>query len=193
MDGTTDITRTIALGPLTEKQRRDYTLVLKGHIAIASCRFPQGTRGAQIDVLARKPLWDYGMGYLHGTGHGIGHFLNVHEGPQNIRLEENPTPLIPGMVTSNEPGVYITGEYGIRTENLILTVPDRKTDFAQFYKFETLTLCPIDKKGIDVSLLTDDEINWLNEYHKTVFEKLSPELSDDEKDWLIQATEPISR
>lgn len=193
LDGTTDITRTIALGPLTERQKRDYTLVLKGHIAIATCRFPQGTRGAQIDVLARKPLWDYGMGYLHGTGHGIGHFLNVHEGPQNIRLEENPTPLTPGMVTSNEPGVYITGEYGIRTENLVLTTLDEKTDFAEFYKFETLTLCPIDKAGIDTSLLTDAEITWLNNYHQMVFEKLSPELSEEETEWLKQATAPISR
>lgn len=193
LDGTTDITRTIALGELTEQQKRDYTLVLKGHIAIATCRFPKGTRGSQIDILARKPLWDYGMGYLHGTGHGIGHFLNVHEGPQNIRLEENPTPLTPGMVTSNEPGVYITGEYGIRTENLVLTTVDKQTDFAEFYKFETLTLCPIDKKGININLLTDAEISWLNEYHQMVFDKLSPELSDEETIWLKQATAPISR
>ncbi len=193
LDGTTDITRTIALGALTERQKRDYTLVLKGHIAIATCHFPKGTRGSQIDVLARKPLWDYGMGYLHGTGHGIGHFLNVHEGPQNIRLEENPTPLTPGMVTSNEPGVYITDEYGIRTENLVLTTFDKQTDFAEFYKFETLTLCPIDKKGIDISLLTDAEISWLNEYHQMVFDKLSPKLSDEETIWLKQATAPISR
>lgn len=190
-DGTTDITRTVAMGPLSDRQKRDYTLVLKGHIAIATCRFPKGTRGAQIDVLARKPLWDHGLNYLHGTGHGIGHFLNVHEGPQNIRLEENPTPLTPGMVTSNEPGVYLTDEYGIRLENLILTVEDKETDFGPFYKFETLTLFPFDRKAIDPNLLTPDEREWLNHYHRTVREKLSPELDAKEKDWLKQATEKI--
>lgn len=190
-DGTTDITRTIALGDLTEQQKKDYTLVLKGHIAIATCRFPQGTRGAQIDVLARHFLWDNGLNYLHGTGHGIGHFLNVHEGPQNIRMEENPTPLIPGMVTSNEPGVYRANEYGIRIENLILTVDDRLTDFGRFYKFETLTLFPIDKKGINKNMLTPEEIEWLNKYHQQVYDRLSPLLDNEEKCWLRDATSSL--
>ena len=191
LDGTTDITRTIALGKLSAKQKRDFTLVLKGHIGIATCRFPQGTRGAQIDILARRFLWNEGQNYLHGTGHGIGHFLNVHEGPQNIRLEENPTPLTPGMVTSNEPGVYIAGEYGIRTENLTLVVEDRDTDFGKFYKFETLTLFPIDKNAIDKTLLTKEEIEWLDNYHQTVFEKLSPALDSEAKEWLKKATDKL--
>ncbi len=191
LDGTTDITRTVALGPLSDRQKRDFTLVLKGHIAIATSIFPQGTRGAQIDAFARHFLWNYGLNYLHGTGHGIGHFLNVHEGPQNIRLEENPTPLTPGMVTSNEPGVYIAGEYGIRTENLILTVHHSTTDFGDFNAFETLTFFPIDKKAIDITLLTADEKEWLNNYHKTVYEKLSPQLVGAEKEWLRKATEAL--
>lgn len=190
-DGTTDITRTLALGDLSDRQKRDYTLVLKGHIAIATCRFPAGTRGAQLDVLARKSLWEYGLNYLHGTGHGIGHFLNVHEGPQSIRLEENPTPLMPGMVTSNEPGVYLTDQYGIRLENLILTTMDQTTEFGDFYKFETLTLFPFDKRAIDTSLLSRVELNWLNDYHKQVYETLSPVLQDDEKAWLKEATTPL--
>ncbi|MCH5329053.1 MAG: aminopeptidase P family protein [Coprobacter sp.] len=188
LDGTTDITRTVALGALTDRQKRDFTLVLKGHIAIATAVFPAGTRGAQIDVLARHFLWNHGLNYLHGTGHGVGHFLNVHEGPQNIRLEENPTPLLPGMVTSNEPGVYIAGEYGIRTENLVLTVPHETTEFGVFHAFETLTLFPIDKKAIDTALLTAEETAWLNRYHQTVYEKLSPGLDEDEKEWLKNAT-----
>lgn len=191
LDGTTDITRTIALGELNAKQKRDFTLVLKGHIGIATCRFPQGTRGSQIDILARRFLWNEGLNYLHGTGHGIGHFLNVHEGPQNIRLEENPTPLTPGMVTSNEPGVYIAGEYGIRTENLTLVIEEQETEFGKFYKFETLTLFPIDKKAIDKSLLTETEIEWLNNYHQTVYEKLSPALDNEAKEWLKKATDKL--
>ncbi len=183
-DGTTDITRTISLGNLSPQQKKDFTLVLKGHIAIATCCFPQGTRGAQIDVLARKALWDNGLNYLHGTGHGIGHFLNVHEGPQNIRMEENPTQLVPGMVISNEPGVYRTGEYGIRSENLVLVKEYQETDFGKFYNFETLTYFPFDTKAIDKTLLTNDEINWLNTYHQLVYEKLSLYLSEEEKSWL---------
>ncbi|WP_455499036.1 aminopeptidase P family protein [Coprobacter sp.] len=191
LDGTTDITRTIALGELSTKQKRDFTLVLKGHIGIATCRFPQGTRGSQIDILARRFLWNEGLNYLHGTGHGIGHFLNVHEGPQNIRLEENLTPLTPGMVTSNEPGIYIAGEYGIRTENLTLVIEDQETEFGKFYKFETLTLFPIDKKAIDKSLLTEEEIEWLDNYHQTVYAKLSPALDKEAKEWLKKATEKL--
>ena len=190
-DGTTDITRTIALSELTPQQKKDFTLVLKGHIAIATCKFPQGTRGAQLDVLARKALWDNGLHYLHGTGHGIGCFLSVHEGPQNIRMEENPTKLLPGMILSNEPGVYRTGEYGIRCENLVLVVEAEETEFCKFYAFETLTLFPFDLNAIDKSLLTANEIEWINNYHKTVYTRLSSFLSDDEKDWLKEKTKPL--
>ncbi len=191
LDGTTDITRTIVLGPLTNQQKRDFTLVLKGHIGIATAIFPQGTRGDQLDILARRHLWNNMRNYLHGTGHGVGHFLNVHEGPQNIRLEQNNTPLVPGMVTSNEPGVYVAGEYGIRTENLTLVTEAGESDFGRFYKFETLTLCPIDTRAIDLTLLTDDEKNWLNTYHATVYDRLSPSLSDEIKTWLRNATAAI--
>ena len=154
LDGTTDITRTIALGNLTEEEKTDYTLILKGHIALATAVFPEGTRGAQLDVLARLPIWKQHMNYLHGTGHGVGHFLNVHEGPQSIRMNENPIPLQPGMVTSNEPGVYKAGSHGIRTENLLLTVPAGEGMFGNYLKFETITLCPICRKGIIKELLT---------------------------------------
>lgn len=181
LDGTTDITRTIALGPLTEEEKTDYTLILKGHIALAMAVFPEGTRGAQLDVLARMPIWKERMNYLHGTGHGVGHFLNVHEGPQSIRMNENPVALQPGMVTSNEPGVYKAGSHGIRTENLVLTVPAGEGMFGKYLKFETLTLCPICRKGIIKELLTAEEIGWLNDYHRTVYEKLSPDLNNDEK------------
>ena len=192
-DGTTDITRTIALGALTQQQKKDFTLVLKGHIAIATCKFPQGTRGAQIDVLARKALWDNGLNYLHGTGHGIGHFLSVHEGPQNIRMEENPTKLLPGMVVSNEPGVYRTGEYGIRCENLVLVVESEETEFGKFHVFETLTLFPFDLNAIDKSLLNPKETEWINSYHQTVYSRLSPFLSDDEKEWLKGKTKALTQ
>lgn len=192
IDGTTDITRTVALGELTDQQKRDFTLVLKGHIAIATSIFPQGTRGAQLDALARHFLWKDRVNYLHGTGHGVGHFLNVHEGPQNIRLEENPTPLMPGMLTSNEPGLYRAGQYGIRCENLVLTVEDSRSDeFGQFYRFETLTLFPFDKKAFDTSIMTEEEIEWLDNYHRMVYEKLSPSLDAEERAWLADATSPL--
>lgn len=187
LDGTTDITRTIALGSLTEEEKTDYTLILKGHIALAMAVFPEGTRGAQLDVLARMPIWKRHMNYLHGTGHGVGHFLNVHEGPQSIRMNENPIPLQVGMVTSNEPGVYKAGSHGIRTENLVLTVPAGEGMFGNYLRFETLTLCPICRKGIIKELLTAEEIEWLDEYHRTVYEKLSPDLDDEEKAWLKEA------
>ena len=190
-DGTTDITRTIALGEPTAQMKIDYTLVLKGHIAIATCRFPQGTRGAQIDVLARKALWDEGFNYLHGTGHGVGHFLNVHEGPQSIRMDENPTKLLPGMVISNEPGIYRTNEYGIRTENLVVVKEDIETPFGKFYAFETLTLFPFDKKSIDLALLTEKEIAWINDYHQTVYDRISPKLSPEEEAWMREKTSKI--
>ena len=191
LDGTTDITRTIALGNLSPRQKRDFTLVMKGHIALATCHFPQGTRGSQLDALARHFLWDDHLNYLHGTGHGVGHFLNVHEGPQNIRLEENPTPLMPGMITSNEPGLYRTGEYGIRCENLILTVPDYQNEFGMFYRFETLTLFPFDTEALDLSIMTEKEIEWLNNYHEMVYDRLSPMLNEEEQQWLHRKTTSI--
>lgn len=184
LDGTTDITRTVALGPLSDQQKQDFTLVLKGHIALAKAKFPVSTRGSQLDILARKALWDRGMNYGHGTGHGVGHFLSVHEGPQSIRMDENSTTLVPGMVLSNEPGLYRAGEYGIRTENLVTIVESESTEFGTFYQFETLTLCPIDVKAIDFSLLTNEEMTWLNNYHKMVYDRLSPRLSTEEKEWL---------
>ena len=191
LDGTTDITRTIALGELTEEEKTDYTLILKGHIALAMAKFPVGTRGAQLDVLARMPIWKYGMNFLHGTGHGVGHFLSVHEGPQSIRMNENPVVLQPGMVTSNEPGVYKAGSHGIRTENLTLVCKDKEGMFGDYLKFETITLCPICKKGIVKEMLTNEEIEWLNNYHQIVYEKLSPNLNEEEKVWLQEATASI--
>ena len=191
LDGTTDITRTIALGELTEEEKTDYTLILKGHIALAMAKFPVGTRGAQLDVLARMPIWKYGMNFLHGTGHGVGHFLSVHEGPQSIRMNENPVVLQPGMVTSNEPGVYKAGSHGIRTENLTLVCKDKEGMFGDYLKIETITLCPICKKGIVKEMLTNEEIEWLNNYHQIVYEKLSPNLNEEEKVWLQEATASI--
>ena len=191
LDGTTDITRTIALGELTEEEKTDYTLILKGHIALAMAKFPAGTRGAQLDVLARMPIWSHGMNFLHGTGHGVGHFLSVHEGPQSIRMNENPIVLQPGMVTSNEPGVYKAGSHGIRTENLTLVCKDKEGMFGEYFKFETITLCPICKKGIIKEMLTAEEVKWFNDYHRTVYEKLSPSLNEEEKQWLLEATKAI--
>ena len=190
LDGTTDITRTIPLGPTTEEQKKDYTLVLKGFIQLAMAEFPQGTCGTQLDVLARLSMWEEGINYGHGTGHGVGHFLNVHEGPHQIRMNNVPTPLQPGMTVTNEPGIYRAGKYGIRTENTMLTVPSRKTDFGEFYKFEQLTLCPINTETILWDMLSSKEIRWLNEYHETVYSKLSPLLSDEEKQWLRNTTNP---
>ena len=191
--GTTDITRTIALGAPTAEQRHDFTLVLKGHIALARAIFPQGTRGGQLDVLARQYLWREGKAYYHGTGHGVGFFINCHEGPQSIRLNDVPTPLEPGMVTSNEPGLYLEGQYGIRIENLIVTVPAMTTDFGAFYRFDTVTLFPIDTTLVDTSIMTDDEIKWLNDYHAQVCNALTPLLSADEAAWLKNKTQPISK
>ena len=191
MDGTTDITRTVTVGPLTDQMKEDYTNVLKGHIQIATAIYPQGTRGSQLDVLARKALWDNCLHYSHGTGHGIGHFLNVHEGPQNIRLEENPVALQPGMVTSNEPGLYRADEYGIRIENLIVTQEYKENEFGAFYNFETITLCPIDTTPIVKELLTDKEVEWFNNYHTMVFDTLSPHLNEEEKAWLKEKTKDI--
>ncbi len=193
LDGTTDITRTISLGVPTDMQRRDFTLVMKGHIALGSMIFPAGTRGAQLDALARQFLWQNGLSYLHGTGHGVGHFLNVHEGPQSIRLNENPTPLTPGMVTSNEPGVYREGLHGIRCENLVLTIPAFSTEFGDFLKFETLTLFPFDLSLFDTTIMSDAEIEWVNNYHTMVYDRLSPMLDDSEKAWLKAKTAPLPK
>jgi Xaa-Pro aminopeptidase len=191
LDGTTDITRTVALGKATSQQQIDFTLVLKGHIALATAIFPAGTRGSQLDILARKALWDLGLNYGHGTGHGVGHFLNVHEGPQSIRAEENPIVLQAGMFMSNEPGLYRTNEYGIRIENLVHVVPAQKTEFGQFLQFETVTLFPIDRELIDITLLNEDEEIWIDEYHAEVVRKLSPSLSDEKVIWLENKCRPI--
>lgn len=190
-DGTTDITRTVALGEPTREQKRDFTLVLKGHIALAKAIFPAGTRGSQLDILARKALWDMGLNYGHGTGHGVGHFLNVHEGPQNIRMDENPAVLQPGMIISNEPGMYRTGEYGIRTENLIHVVPAIKTEYGEFLEFETLTLFPIDRRLMEIMLINEEEGEWIDDYHRKVFESLAPHLNIEEQDWLKEKCKPI--
>lgn len=192
LDGTTDITRTIALGSVTEEQKKDYTLVLKGFIALSTAEFPQGTCGTQLDILARQYMWKDGINYGHGTGHGVGHFLNVHEGPHQIRMNHVPAPLLPGMTITNEPGIYKAGKYGIRTENTMLVVPSRETEFGVFYKFEPLTLCPIDQEAILPEMLTIEEKAWLNQYHKNVYEALSPMLSEAEKQWLKNATLPLS-
>ncbi|WP_301915879.1 aminopeptidase P family protein [Phocaeicola coprophilus] len=192
LDGTTDITRTISLGPVTEEQKKDYTLVLKGFIALSTAEFPHGTCGTQLDILARQYMWKNGINYGHGTGHGVGHFLNVHEGPHQIRMNYVPAPLLPGMTITNEPGIYKAGKYGIRTENTMLVVPSRETEFGVFYKFEPLTLCPIDQEAILPEMLTTEEKTWLNQYHKNVYEALSPMLSETEKQWLRNATLPLS-
>lgn len=192
LDGTTDITRTIALGSVTEEQKKDYTLVLKGFIALSTAEFPHGTCGTQLDILARQYMWKDGINYGHGTGHGVGHFLNVHEGPHQIRMNHVPAPLLPGMTITNEPGIYKAGKYGIRTENTMLVVPSRETEFGVFYKFEPLTLCPIDQEAILPEMLTIEEKAWLNQYHKNVYEALSPMLSEAEKQWLKNATLPLS-
>lgn len=192
LDGTTDITRTVALGVPTDDMRRDYTAVLKGNVALASAVFPAGTRGAQLDALARIPLWSIGGNYLHGTGHGVGHFLNVHEGPQSIRLQENPQPLVVGMVTSDEPGVYRAGKYGIRIENLLLTVEAFEDhDYGKFLRFETLTLYPFDKALIDVSMLSESEKAWINAYHAEVFRRLRPLLDSGDAEWLEAKCAPL--
>jgi Xaa-Pro aminopeptidase len=187
-DGTTDVTRTIIIGEATEQQKNDYTSVLKGHISLATARFPAGTRGVQLDVLARRSLWNQCLNYGHGTGHGIGHFLCVHEGPQNIRTKDNGVELRPGMLLSNEPGLYRKDEYGIRLENMILVKEYRKTEFGSFYEFETLTLFPFDLKLIKFEMLSNDEIEWINNYHRNVYEKLSPFLPEKEKNWLKNKT-----
>lgn len=192
LDGTTDITRTFILGPITEEEKRDYTLVLKGHIALATARFLKGSTGINLDVLARRPLWDYGIDYKCGTGHGVGFFLNVHEGPQAIRPEGNSVVLEPGMILTNEPGVYKKGKHGIRTENTLIVEKDLVSEeFGEFYKFRTMSYCPIDLEGINLEMLSVEEKDWLNNYHKIVFEKLSTHLNEEEKEFLKHETRAI--
>lgn len=191
LDGTTDITRTIALCEPTEQMKKDFTRALKGTIGIAKCKFPAGIRGCLVDAFARKALWDAGINYLHGTCHGIGHCLNVHEGPQSIRMEENPVILEPGMVMSDEPAMYRAGEYGIRTENMVLIRKDSETEFGTFLSFETLTLCYIDTRLVIPSMLSAREHAWLNKYHQQVYETLSPHLTEEEKAWLKEKTAEI--
>jgi Xaa-Pro aminopeptidase len=184
LDGTTDITRTIALGPLTEEQKRVYTLVLKGHIQIELCKFPSGASGTQLDILARQALWREGLNFMHGTGHGVGTYLNVHEGPHQIRMEYKPAPFVAGMTITDEPGIYLEGKFGVRIENTLLVTPYKETQFGQFLQFESLTLCPIDTTPIIKDLLLDEEIAWLNQYHQRVFDTLSPHLNAEETAWL---------
>ena len=192
-DGTTDITRTIALGEITPEQRHVYTLVLKGHIQLSMCKFPEGTTGTQLDIMARQAMWREGYNYFHGTGHGVGAYLNVHEGPQQIRMEWRSAPFMEGMTITDEPGLYLEGQFGVRIENTLLTIPYRSTEFGVFLQFIPLTLCPIDTAPIDVTLLTDEELSWLNAYHDTVCATLAPHLDAAEKLWLEAATKPIKR
>ncbi|NLN30749.1 MAG: aminopeptidase P family protein [Bacteroidales bacterium] len=191
LGGTTDITRTVCFGTPTAVQKRDFTLVLKGHIRLAGSKFPAGTKGYQLDTLAREALWHAGMDYGHGTGHGVGYCLNVHEGPCSISPAPGRTALEAGMVMSNEPALYREGEYGIRTENLMLCCEDEETAFGRFLRFETLSLCYIDKTLIDKTMLDDQEIAWLNGYHDRVYNKLSPWLNTDERKWLRKKTEKL--
>ena len=189
--GTTDITRTVALGTPTEEEKHDFTLVMKGHIALSNAIFPAGTTGHQLDVLARQFLWREGKAYYHGTGHGVGFFINCHEGPQNIRLNANPTPLEPGMLQSDEPGLYLADRYGIRCENLILCVPDTVTEFGQFLKSEPLTLFPFDLRLFQTEIMTAEEIQWVNDYHARVRQELTPLLTPEEAAWLADKTREL--
>ena len=187
-DGTTDITRTIALGPVTDEQKHVYTLVLKGHIQLAMARFPQGTCGTQLDVLARQAMWRENMNYLHGTGHGVGSYLCVHEGPHQIRMNHIPQPLLPGMTVTDEPGLYLAGKFGVRTENVLLVKECGEGEYGPFLGFEVLTLCPIDTAPIDFTMLTQEETDWLNCYHQHVYDHLAPHLDEEERTWLRDAT-----
>ncbi|MCR5152014.1 MAG: aminopeptidase P family protein [Prevotella sp.] len=190
-DGTTDITRTIALGPLSEEERLAYTLVLKGHIQLQMLKFPKGASGTQLDAIARHDMWSYGYNYLHGTGHGVGSYLNVHEGPHQIRMEYRGAPLVAGMTVTDEPGIYAEDRFGVRIENTLLVIPYKKTEFGEFLQFEPLTLCPIDTRPVITDLLTIEEISWLNAYHATVRERLLPHLTPAEQQWLNAATVEI--
>ncbi len=191
LDGTTDITRTIAVGPLSDEEKKDFTLALKGHINLADTRFLEGTNGYQVDILCRAPLWKEGIDFKHGTGHGIGYLLNVHEGPHRIASVPNDVVLEKGMVVSIEPGVYKAGKHGIRIENIVVVDKDMETEFGKFMKFEVLSYVPIDLDAIDVDLLSNDEIKWLNTYHNDVYDKLAPYLNEEEKVWLKHNTRNV--
>ena len=193
LDGTTDITRTIALGPVTEEMRHVYTLVLKGHLDLQMCKFPANASGTQLDMLARQAMWREGMNYLHGTGHGVGSYLNVHEGPHQVRMEWKPAPLRAGMTVTVEPGLYLAGKFGCRTENTVLIRHYMTTEFGEFLEIEPLTLCPIDKAPIDVDMLTDGELDYLNSYHEKVYQELSPCLDEETAEWLREACAPLTR
>lgn len=192
-DGTTDITRTIALGPVTEEMKHVYTLVLKGHIQLELAKFPDGASGTQLDALTRECMWREGYNYLHGTGHGVGSYLSVHEGPHQIRMEWKPTPLRAGMTVTDEPGLYLSGKFGVRIENTLLIKDYQTTEFGKFLQMESLTLCPIDLTPVDFSMLQPEEIEWLDTYHRDVFEKLSPYLEGEDLEWLREATRPVDR
>ena len=192
--GTTDVTRTVVIGEPTEKMKKLYTAVLKGNIALSSAVFKKGTSGRRLDILARKPLWELGYDYNHGTGHGVGFLLNVHEGPQNISSGSSKmgdTPFVPGMITSDEPGVYIEGEFGIRTENMVVCVPKESTEFGDFYGFEVLTLVPFDRDLIETEMLTEEEIRIIDEYHRCVYEELCIFMDENERKWLAENTRPL--
>ena len=190
-DATTDITRTIALGPVTEEMKHIYTLVLKAHIQLELVKFPDGASGTQLDAVGRECMWREGLNFLHGTGHGVGSYLNVHEGPHQIRMEWMPAPLRSGMTLTDEPGLYLAGKFGVRTENTVLITDYKKTEFGKFLQIEPLTLCPIDTTPIDTNIMLPEEIDWLNQYHQKVYEKLAPYLSEIEKKWLRNATKAI--
>ncbi|MES2073056.1 MAG: aminopeptidase P family protein [Pseudomonadota bacterium] len=196
LNGTTDITRVVPVGTVSAEQKRDFTLVLKGMVALTRMQFPRGTFSPMLDTIARAPIWADGVNYGHGTGHGVGYFLNVHEGPQSISCYAMPEPqtaMEPGMITSNEPGIYRPGKWGVRIENLLLAVPAQTTEFGEYLKFETLTLCPIDTRCMDLGLLSEDEIGWINDYHATVLERLSPRVRGDAEAWLLERTKPVRK
>lgn len=190
-DGTTDITRTIALGPVTDYEKHIYTLVLKGHIQLELCKFPSGASGTQMDILAREAMWREGLNYLHGTGHGVGAYLNVHEGPHQFRMEWMPAPFVENMTVTDEPGIYLPGRFGVRTENTLIIKHYKDTEFGRFLQFEPLTLCPIDTTPILKDELLDEEVHWLNDYHKHVYDELAPHLEGADLEWLREATLPI--
>lgn len=191
LDGTTDITRTIQLGKVTDLHRRVYTLVLKGHLSLQNLCFPRGAAGTQLDAVARVAMWREGMNFMHGTGHGVGSYLSVHEGPHQIRQEYRPTPMLEGMTVTDEPGLYLAGKFGVRIENTLLTVPYMTTEFGKFLRFEPLTLCPIDTRPIVVDMLSTEELGLLNAYHKMVYERLSPMLDEEHKAWLADKTRSL--
>ena len=190
-DGTTDITRTIALGPVTDYEKHIYTLVLKGHIQLELCKFPSGASGTQMDILAREAMWREGLNYLHGTGHGVGSYLNVHEGPHQFRMEWMPAPFVEHMTVTDEPGIYLPGRFGVRTENTLIITHYKDTEFGRFLQFEPLTLCPIDTTPILKDELLDEEVQWLNDYHQHVYDMLAPHLDGADLEWLREATQPI--